>query len=62
METGRTTDGYSHLLRDVETDEELSVSFYYRDLGAGGKLSTALSTDLDSVVRVSPTVTGLPEA
>ncbi|MCU4800229.1 hypothetical protein OB920_07590 [Halobacteria archaeon HArc-gm2] len=31
-ETGRTTDGYSYMLREVETDEELPISFRHRDL------------------------------
>jgi len=32
METGRITDGYSYILQDVETDEELPISFRHPDL------------------------------
>lgn len=31
-ETGRATDAYSYVLRDIETDEEISLSFRHRDL------------------------------
>jgi len=31
-ETGRSTDAYSYTLRDIESDEELSISFRHRDL------------------------------
>ncbi len=31
-ETGRTTDAYSYTLQDVETGEELPISFRHRDL------------------------------
>jgi hypothetical protein len=31
-ETGRATDGYSYILQDVETDEELPISFRHQDL------------------------------
>lgn len=31
-ETGRATDAYLYTLRDVETDEELSISFRHHDL------------------------------
>ena len=32
VETGRDTDGYSYILRDVENERELPVSFRHRDL------------------------------
>lgn len=31
-ETGRTTDGYSYILQDIETGEELPISFRHHDL------------------------------
>ncbi len=31
-ETGRVTDAYMYILRDVETDEELPISFRHHDL------------------------------
>ncbi|CAP15263.1 uncharacterized protein OE_6113F (plasmid) [Halobacterium salinarum R1] len=31
-ETRRATDGYSYILQDVETDEELLISFRHQDL------------------------------
>jgi len=31
-ETGRATDGYSYILQDIETDEELPISFRHQDL------------------------------
>ncbi len=31
-ETGRTTDAYLYTLRDVETNEELPISFRHHDL------------------------------
>jgi len=32
VETGRTTDAHSYSLRDVETNEELPITFRHRDL------------------------------
>ena len=31
-ETGRTTDAYSYLLRDVESAKELLITFHHHDL------------------------------
>ncbi|WP_121744923.1 hypothetical protein [Natronorubrum halophilum] len=32
VETGRITDSYSYILRDVETNEELPIAFHHHDL------------------------------
>ena len=31
-ETGRSTDAYSYILQDIESNEELSISFRHQDL------------------------------
>lgn len=31
-ETGRSTDAYSYILRDIESNEELSITFRHHDL------------------------------